>query len=322
MKSVAYIGRSNNIHDKRFVKTLNKKFNVLEIYTKDLVSRSISVDKFVNISLIVAGPLTDAVSVIPISVKVPILGISHAFDLNTEFDNQDIKGNIARCAAIMTDCKHITNILRENYDFTKEIYETPWGCDSDYFSKIKVPFEKKLKILVTRNWFSIYRNDVIIDALKILELKKIEFTCTFIGHGPLLEDQINKLGKPSESSYIRFLGQKNKAEIRNAMSDNWIYISAASSDGTSVSLLEAMAAGMICITTDFPSNLEWIEDSKSGFTFSNGNSEALASLIELISSLSLDEKIKISRTAKSTIPTRGDWRHSQKVFIAATMAMT
>jgi len=322
MKCVAYIGRSNNIHDKRFVKTLNKKFNVLEIYTKDLVSRSISVDKFVNVSLIVAGPLTDAVSVIPISVKVPIFGISHAFDLNTEFDDQDIKGNIARCAAIMTDCRHITNILRENYDFTKEIYETPWGCDRDYFSKIKVPFEKKLKILVTRNWFSVYRNDVIIDALKILELKKIEFTCTFIGHGPLLEDQINKLGKPLESSYIRFLGQKNKAEIRNAMSDNWIYISAASSDGTSVSLLEAMAAGMICITTDFPSNLEWIEDSKSGFTFSNGNSEALASLIELISSLSLDEKMKISRTAKRTILTRGDWRHSQKVFIAATMAMT
>ena len=318
---MAYIGRSNNIHDQRFIKTLSKNFKVLETYTQDLVSKSIPIDKFVDVSLIVAGPLTDAISAIPISVKVPILGISHAFDLHTEFDDPAIKGNIARCTAIMSDCRHITNILRETYDFTKKIYEIPWGCDRNYFSKVKIPFEKKLKILVTRNWYAIYRNDVIVNALKMLQLKMIAFTCTFIGHGPLLEDQIQNLDKMSESLDIRFLGHQSKAEIRNAMSDNWIYISAASSDGTSISLLEAMAAGMICIATDFPSNHEWIEHAISGFLFPNGDSEALATLIELILSLSTEEKMKISRTAKDIILKRGDWRHNQKAFIAAAIAM-
>lgn len=320
-KCVAYVGRSNNIHDQRFIKTLSKKFTVLEIYTKDLVSKSIPVDKFVNVSLIVAGPLTDAISAIPISVKVPILGVSHAFDLNSEFDDESIKRNIERCAAIMSDCRHITNTLRESYNFTGEIHEIPWGCDREYFSKVKVAFEQKIKILVTRNWFPLYRNEVIIDALKILELKKIDFNCTFIGHGPLLEEQIEKLDVLSKSSDIRFLGQKSKAGIRNVMSENWIYISAASSDGTSVSLLEAMAAGMICITTDFPSNHEWIEHSISGFMFPNGDSEALASLIEMISCLSTEEKLKIGRTAKDIVLRRGDWRNNQKSVIAAVVAM-
>lgn len=320
-KCLTYIGRNNNIHDQKFIKILSKRFNVQEIYTKDLVSKFIPVHKFENISLIVAGPLTDAVSVIPISVKVPILGISHAFDLNTEFDNQDIKGNIARCAAIMSDCRYITNTLRETYNFTREIYEVPWGCDRDYFSKVEVTFQKKLKILVTRNWFALYRNNVIIDALKMLELKKIDFTCTFIGDGPLLDDQLRKLDKLSDSSDIRFLGHQSKTQIRNAMSDNWIYLSAASSDGSSVSLLEAMAAGMICVTTDFPSNHEWVEPSISGFLFPNGDSKALASLIELISSLSIDEKIKIGKMAKDVILKRGDWRHNQKAFTAAAIAM-
>ena len=320
-KSITYIGRSNNIHDQKFINILSKKFNVLEIYTKDLVSEFIPVHNFENNSLIVAGPLTDAVSAIPISVKVPILGISHAFDLNTEFDDQDIKENIARCAAIMSDCSYITNILRETYNFTREIYEVPWGCDREYFSKVEVPFQKKLKILVTRNWFALYRNNVIIDALKMLELKKISFTCTFIGDGPLLDDQIRKLNQLSESSDFRFLGHQSKTEIRNAMSENWIYLSAASSDGSSVSLLEAMAAGMICVTTDFPSNLEWIEPSVSGFLFPNGDSRALASLIELISSLSIDEKIKIGKMAKDVIRKRGDWRDNQKAITAAVIAM-
>jgi len=114
---------------------------------------------------------------------------------------------------------------------------------------------------------------------------------------------------------LRFLGHQNRLEIRNAMSNNWLYISAASSDGTSISLLEAMAAGMICITTDFPSNLEWIEHSISGFIFPDGDSEALAEWIGLVSSLSLEEKIKVGRAAKEIISKRGDWENNRKAFI-------
>ena len=105
------------------------------------------------------------------------------------------------------------------------------------------------------------------------------------------------------------------------MSDNWIYLSAASSDGTSVSLLEAMAAGMICIVTDYPSNLEWIENSVNGFIFPSGNYKALGSLIEKVSSLSLDEKNRISRAAKAAILLRGDWKENRKTFNAAVQAM-
>ena len=105
------------------------------------------------------------------------------------------------------------------------------------------------------------------------------------------------------------------------MSDNWIYISAASSDGSSISLLEAMSAGMICIATDFPSNLEWIEHSISGFIFPNGDSKALASIIEEISTLSHQEKIRIGNAAKEITLKRGDWRKNQKAFISTVIAM-
>lgn len=318
---VAYIGRNNNLHDRRFVEVLSRNFHVVEMFTEDSTATPFPEEKFVDVSLIVAGPLTDTISAIPLSVKLPILGISHAYDLNIEFSYPNLEANILRCAAIMSDCAHITNILRDTYNYPNKIHEIPWGCEQKYFSKTKVVFDDKLKILVTRNWSHVYRNDVIISSLELLELKGMDFSCTFIGDGPLLENQIQKLTKGEEPLNIRFVGNKRHDEIRNAMSDNWIYISAASSDGSSISLLEAMSAGMICIATDFPSNLEWIEHSISGFIFPNGDSKALASIIEEISTLSHQEKIRIGNAAKEITLKRGDWRKNQKAFISTVIAM-
>lgn len=317
---IVYIGRNNNLHDQKFVEVLSEIFEVREIYTQDLESKSPRTEIFSNVVLVVAGPLTDAISAIPLGVKVPILGISHAFDLNIEYGDFPMLANIKRCTAIMSDCRHITNILREIYNFTGNIYEVPWGCDFDFFSKAEIQFVNEPKILVTRNWLALYRNEVIISALELLELKELEFNCTFIGHGPLLEKQMQDLQPLSIIRKLRFLGRQNRLEIRNAMSNNWLYISAASSDGTSISLLEAMAAGMICIATDFPSNREWIEHSINGFIFPNGDSKALAFLIELVSSLSAEEKLEISRAAKDIVQKRGDWDNNRNTFISGVMS--
>jgi glycosyltransferase involved in cell wall biosynthesis len=314
--SITYIGRSNNIHDQKFVEALSEKFEVHEIYTKNLDAVPLQRDVFVNAVLIIAGPLTDTISTIPREIDIPVLGISHAFDLNIEFNDYPITDNIERCEAIFSDCRHITNTLRNIYHFKGEIYEIPWGCENDYFSKAKISFTEKPQILVTRNWFSIYRNEIIVAALEYLDLKSIEFECTFVGDGPLLENQIQNSSLKSNLSNVRFLKHQTKFEIRDAMSSNWIYISAASSDGTSISLLEAMAAGMICITTDFPSNCEWIEHSVSGFIFPDGDSKALAALIQLVSSLSLKEKMNISQRAKEIVATKGDWKNNRKEFMS------
>lgn len=48
------------------------------------------------------------------------------------------------------------------------------------------------------------------------------------------------------------------------------YISIPKSDGTSISLLEAMAYGCIPITSDLPANKEWINHLENGI-ISNGN---------------------------------------------------
>jgi glycosyltransferase involved in cell wall biosynthesis len=43
-----------------------------------------------------------------------------------------------------------------------------------------------------------------------------------------------------------------------------VYVSVASSDGTSVALLEALALGAVPVLSDIPANVAWIEDGETG----------------------------------------------------------
>ena len=268
---VAYIGRSRNLHDARLIEALEHKFDIKEFYSVNFPFEVIPVKEFYGISLIIAGPLTDTISVIPQTVDVPILGVSHAFDLNIESETYPIQENIDRCAGIICDCKHSVKVLKRNFNFKGKLFEIPFGCDREYFSRVNIDYTDKLNILVTRNWFKIYRNDLILEALSSLKGMNLGIDCTFLGEGPLFRNAAAKYIQSNENFRMHFKGKKDKSEVREEMSHNWLYISAASSDGSSVSLLEAMAAGMICIVSDFPSNLEWVKNHVDGFTFKNGD---------------------------------------------------
>jgi len=58
-----------------------------------------------------------------------------------------------------------------------------------------------------------------------------------------------------------------------------LYVSSSHSDGTSVSLLEAMAGGLSAVLTDVPSNLEWITNGENGEVVPRSDHDALARAI-------------------------------------------
>lgn len=315
MQSVAYIGRENNVHDKLFVSTLTREFKVLQIYTSNFHKTKIDRKSFENCSLIIAGPLTDAISAIPESNSLPILGVSHGFDINIESQDPELKRNINRCNSIIADCDYLIEILQEHYKFTRDVYLMPFGCDYEYFVNVIPDYKSEPRILVTRNWYQVHSNEVIIAALEHLLSSKTRFDCTFLGDGPLLTQKVKEISLRSGSSSIHFFGTMSKTEIRNEMSNNWLYVSAADSDGTSISLLEAMSAGMICIVSDFPSNLEWIQHGHNGFIFERKDSVSLSVLIKEICSISLAEKRIIGERARLTAKSRGDWSLNKEIFL-------
>jgi glycosyltransferase involved in cell wall biosynthesis len=65
----------------------------------------------------------------------------------------------------------------------------------------------------------------------------------------------------------------------NLLSQSDIYVSTSPYDGTSVSLLEALASGAFPVVVDNPSNRAWIVDGDNGFLVPKEDENLLAKKI-------------------------------------------
>lgn len=100
-----------------------------------------------------------------------------------------------------------------------------------------------------------------------------------------------------------------------------VYVSASYSDGSSVSLLEAMATGLVCVVSDIPGNREWISHGREGFLFTSGHLESLTrTLRDCIEAKG--EWLQLGREARALVEARADWKkNSTKLFDAYRAAL-
>jgi glycosyltransferase involved in cell wall biosynthesis len=147
---------------------------------------------------------------------------------------------------------------------------------------------------------SVYEPECIIDALKILSDRGVDFKMTFVGGGPLsskIENMTELLGL---RNHIDFMGQVQNSMLPDLLADHHVYLSASKWDGTSLSLIEAMASGLFPIVSNIESNKAWIKNGKNGDLFNLSDPESMASSIE-----------KYSKTPRSL-----DWQVFNRELVA------
>jgi L-malate glycosyltransferase len=81
---------------------------------------------------------------------------------------------------------------------------------------------------------------------------------------------------------VRFVDSVPEADLVHLLGRAACCVTAAEVDGTSVTLLQAMACGTPVIASDTPGNRAWIEDGVTGFTFPTGGVPELAHLIDRV----------------------------------------
>ena len=85
------------------------------------------------------------------------------------------------------------------------------------------------------------------------------------------------------------------------------YVSCAQSDGTSVSLLEAMATGLPVVVSDIPSNREWVVEAQNGWLASVGSSEEFANRLLRAAQLRPEQRKLFSERNQRIVEERADW---------------
>jgi glycosyltransferase involved in cell wall biosynthesis len=134
-------------------------------------------------------------------------------------------------------------------------------------------------VISTRSLKPVYDVETLIRAIPLILAEIPEAKFVIAGAGEQ-ESQLKELARDlGVSNGTRFVGWVPRAKLPGYLSAADIYVSTSLSDGTSVSLLEAMACELSPIVTDIPANRPWIDDGENGFLFPAGDYKTLASKI-------------------------------------------
>jgi glycosyltransferase involved in cell wall biosynthesis len=95
------------------------------------------------------------------------------------------------------------------------------------------------------------------------------------------------------NSHIEFLGYVPNVNLPDQLREADVYVSAILEDGVSMSLLEAMACGLLPVVPDVEPNHMWIQDGVNGLLFHPGDHLSLVQkLREALSNPSLRKKAR------------------------------
>ncbi len=113
----------------------------------------------------------------------------------------------------------------------------------------------------------------IVRAFKQFHKRYPDAELIMMSDGSLKQEIENVIDK---DTFIKLTGRVSRETLIKNLINARFYLSASLTDSTSVSLLEAMAAGCFPIVTDLPGNREWVEPGKNGLLFEPGNAGELA----------------------------------------------
>jgi|CZKX01.1.fsa_nt_gi glycosyltransferase involved in cell wall biosynthesis len=165
------------------------------------------------------------------------------------------------------------------------------GVDVAKFSPGE-PKPSPVLVLCTRGFSEVYNNEYLIQALPHLPSCLPPFRIVFSSTGPLLKDAerlADRILEPSLRSGVAFLNGVTEEQLLDNLRRAHVYVSVSRSDGTSRSLLEALACGLFPVLSDIPPNREWIDvTSRNGLLTPLDEPKALAyALAEAIRSSDL-----------------------------------
>ena len=125
--------------------------------------------------------------------------------------------------------------------------------------------DQTLTVLSNRNLQSIYNVSHLIRAIPgvLRAVPNVKFLIAGDGlEREKLREEVNRLGVAAS---VEFLGKIPHEDMPSLLEKADVYVSTSLSDGTSVSLLEAMASGAFPVVTDIAANEAWITDGMNGF---------------------------------------------------------
>ena len=271
-------------------------------------------------NVVIAGPIQSAAYLAALAGAPRLVAVSWGTDILVDADRtpemQKVTAEtLARSSAAFGDCRAVREAIKRHSTLKdQEIVTFPWGIDLDRFSPGESSLDLRQRMgwngndiyISTRTWEPVYAVDVLIEAFAIVHQENPEARLALLGDGSQ-EDAIRALiHEHNLESVVHAPGRVSHTLLPDYFRTANVYVSSALSDGTSVSLLEAMATGLPVVVSDSYGNLEWVEPGTNGELARPGDPESLADAMLVVAS----DPMNVARMRAANIAvarSRADW---------------
>ena len=276
-----------------------------------------------------AGPLQDVALAAALAGVRPLVAMSWGFDLL-----EDARRGPGRRAArralqgadlLLCDCDAVRREAVNLGMDADRIVVFPWGVDLRQFRpgrsrsvRSALGWEGEFILVATRSWERRYGIEVLLEGFAVAVRREPRLRLVLIGDGSLRPYVLRRIEDPEVSSKVRLPGVVDQEWLPAFYRSADLYVSPSHVDGTSVSLLEAMACGLPVVVSDIPGNREWVQPGAQGWWFPDGDAHALADV--LVDATKRPERLKgMGRRNRRVVERRADWRRAPR-FLADTYA--
>jgi glycosyltransferase involved in cell wall biosynthesis len=160
-------------------------------------------------------------------------------------------------------------------------------------------------VVSTRKLRPVYHLEMLLRAVPLVRARVPEAVFVLAGDGEQRKRLEALAGSLGVAGAVRFAGWVPPDKLPGLLAAADVYVSTSLSDGTSISLQEAMACGLPPVVTDIPANRPWVEEGKNGYRVAIDDVAALAErIVGLIGDGKLREKF--GREGRRVIQARAE----------------
>jgi len=275
-----------------------------------------------------AGPLHGPAYLASLTGFSPLASMSWGADILHDAEvhaetREKIFHSLESSTIFIGDCQAVVDKAVNAYGFPREhIYYFPWGVDLEHFSPAEVSplreilgWRDNFVFLSNRSFEEIYGVDVVMRAFIQAQAHAPDIRLLLYGRGSREREVIGMAEEAGVLDKIHFAAFIGREDLPASYQAADVFVSASHCDGSSVSLMEALACGKPALVSNIAGNLEWVRHGENGWVFKDGSVQELAAAMEAVSrSAGL---AKMGRNARALAEEKADWRRNFPVLLQA-----
>lgn len=301
-----------------------------------------------------AGPIQTCAYIAALAGAAPLVSMSWGSDLLVDAYRSAWMRNLTRFALrrsdwLLGDCQAVRAAAQEFGFPPARVTLFPWGVDleqfhpsssrsSDFSRSLEAdpvgrvsqpassaaegeerrdgipPYTETFNVLSLRSWEPIYGVDTVLKGFAAAAAVEPRLRLTLLSGGSLAPQIQRLLDQHGLRDRVTLGGQVSQRDLPRYYQQADLYLSASRSDGSSISLLEALACGVPALVSDIPGNREWVQPGEQGWLFPVGDSAALAE--GLLRALNAPDTLaRMRAAARRLAEERADWSKNASMLI-------